>query len=271
MAAFGQGLKIHIPKGRLAMRRTNLVCSAALALFCVMVASAQFPPKSIVVTHDLKPKLGADVEAALKRHIDWHRQQNDTWTYVTWQIVSGERSGHYAVATFGHDWKDFDDRAKFQEADEANVRQTLAPTVESVDHSYYLYRADLSLPVQDQTGPTPYAEVITFFLKPDGWPPDMENTIKKVNEAAKKSNYPLHGEWYGLLNGGEDSMVLVIPHKNWADFQPPDKEFMAMLNEVYGDQITRGLFHQFGTNVRASRSEIFRHRPDLSYVPQASQ
>jgi len=203
------------------MRRPNLACSAALALFYAIAAVAQFPPKSIAVTHDIKPKAGSEFESALKDHLEWHRQQKDTWTYFTWQIMSGERSGHYLVGSPGHDWKDFDERAKFEEADEANVRVTLAPALDSVTHSYYLYRADLSVPMQDQTGPAPYNETITFFLKPDAWLPDMENAIKKVNKAAKKSNYPLHGDWYGLLNGGENAIVLAISHKNWADFQPP--------------------------------------------------
>ena len=253
------------------MRRTDLVCSAALALFYATVASAQVPPKSIAVVHDVKPKVGADFDAAMKRHLEWHRQQKDTWALFTWEIISGERSGRYVVISFGHDWKDFDDRTKFQEADEANVRLTLTPVVDSVTDSYYLYRADLSVTMQDQTGPAPYDEVITFFLKPDAWPPDMENTIKKINEAAKKSNYPLHGEWYELLNGGEDAMVLAIPHKNWADFQPPDKGFVAMLNDAYGEQLNRDLFGRFNRNVRAERSEIIRYRADLSYVPQPSQ
>jgi hypothetical protein len=253
------------------MRRTTIVWSVALVLSCAFGARAQFPSKSIAITHDVKPKLGADFEAVLKRHMEWHRQQKDTWTYVTWQIMTGERSGHYFVASVGHDWKDFDDRAKFQEADDANVRVTLAPAVDSVNHAFYLYRADLSTPMQNDTGPAPYSEVITFFLKPGGWFPDMENAIKKVNEAANKSNYPLHGNWYGLLNGGEGAIVLAIPHKNWADFQPSGKGFVAMLNDVYGEQMTHDLFSRFDNNVRTTRSEIFRHRPDLSYVPQASQ
>jgi hypothetical protein len=253
------------------MRRTNLFCSAVLALLCAMGANAQFPVRSVAVTHDVKPKQGADFEAALKRHFDWHRQQKDTWSYFTWQILTGERSGQYVVASFGHDWKDLDARTTFQEADDANVRETLASATDSVIHSYYLHRPDLSVPLQDPGGPVPYTEINTYFMTPDGWPPEMEEAIKKVNEAAKKANYPLYGEWYALLNGGEDALVLAIPHKNWADFQPPGNGFPAMLNGVYGEQRTRDLFAQFNRNVRASRSEIFRYRSDLSYLPQGSQ
>ncbi len=253
------------------MRKARVVLSSVFALLVALSASAQFPPKSIAVIDDVKAKPGADFEAAHKRHLQWHHQQHDTWSFVVWQIISGERSGNYVAGTFGHDWKDFDDRAKFEEADEAAFMQTVWPAVESATTSYWLYRADLSLPEPGQTGPEPYAEVITFFLKPDAWEPDVEESIKKINGALKKGNTALHGEWYQLLNGGPDAMALVMGHKSWADFQPPGKDFFTVVTEAYGPQLTRTLFRTFGENMRATRSEIMHYRPDLSYIPEASK
>ena len=253
------------------MRKHGIVCATVCALVFGAAARAQVPPKSITVIHVIKVKPGADFEAALKRHMQWHQAQKDTWALYTWQIISGERTGQYVVGTGGHDWKEFDDRAKFQEADMANVREVVFPAAESASTAYFLRRPDLSVPAAPEGSPDPYVEVITFFTKPSAWEPDMDNAIKKVNEAAKQSQYPLHGEWYNLVNGGEAAMVLAIGRKNWADFQPPEKTFGAMLGEVYGPQLTRALFKQFYGSVRAVRSEIFQYRPDLSYLPGASQ
>lgn len=253
------------------MRNASIVLPSVFALLVALSASAQFPSKSVAVIYDVKAKPGADFEAAGKRHMEWHRQQHDTWSYAVWQIVSGERSGNYAGGTFGHDWKDFDERAKFDEADVSNFRQTMGPVVDSVATSYWLYRADLSLPVEGQTAPDPYSEVITFFLKPDAWMPDVEDSIKKINEALKKGNPAIHGVWYQLLNGGPDALVLVVGHKSWGDFQPSGKEFFTVLTEAYGPQLTRSLFRTFGENISATRSEIVHYRPDLSYMPEASK
>jgi hypothetical protein len=253
------------------MRRKSIVLLSVFVLLVTLPASAQFPSKSVAEIYEVKPKAGADYEAAHKRHIEWHRQQHDTWSYAVWEIISGERSGTYIGGTFGHDWKDFDQRAKMEEADLANFRQTMGPAVQSIAASYWLHRADLSLPVEGQTGPDPYAEVITFFLKPDAWEPDVEESIKRINDALRKGNPAIHGVWYQLLNGGPDALVLAIDHKSWGDFQPSGKEFFTVLTEAYGTQLTRSLFRMFGENISATRSEIFHYRPDLSYTPEASK
>ncbi len=33
---------------------------------------------------------------------------NDPWDWYGWYVISGERSGHFIDATFGHSWSDFD-------------------------------------------------------------------------------------------------------------------------------------------------------------------
>jgi hypothetical protein len=125
------------------MHRTRIVLSSVFVLLVTLSASAQFPPKSVAEIYEVKPKAGADFEAAGKRHMEWHRQQHDTWSYAVWEIISGERTGTYIGGTFGHDWKDFDERAKLEEADLANFRQTMGPAVQSIAASYWLYRAEV--------------------------------------------------------------------------------------------------------------------------------
>jgi len=250
------------------MRKTLIVLPSLFVLLVALSASAQFPSKSVAEIYEVKPKAGADFEPAAKRHMEWHRQQHDTWSYAVWEIISGERTGTYLGGTFGHDWKDFDERAKLEEADRANFRQTMGPAVQSMAASYWLYRADLSIPVEGQTGSAPYIELITFFLKPDAWTPDVEDSIKKVNEALRKGNPANHGEWYQLLNGGPDALVLAIGHNSWGDFQPSGKDLFTVLTEAYGPQLTRSLFRAFGENISATRSEIVHFRPDLSYLPE---
>ena len=233
---------------------------------------AQFPAKSVALIYESRSKPGADFEAAAKAHFAWHKQQNDTWSYSLFQVISGERTGEYIGGTFGHDWKDFDEHAKFEQADMANARETLFPAIESFKTSYWLYRRDLSLNVPEQSGPDPLVEVITFYLKPDAWMPAVEDVIKKVNDAAKKSNYSIHGGWYQLLNGDDGSqLVLTVGHKTWADMQPPNKTFEAMLAEVYGADATHSLFKTFDGSLRRSRSEIIQYRPDLSYLPEPAK
>ena len=56
----------------------------------------------------LTVKTGHDVqwEQAFKEHLDWHRHHNDTWTWNTYMIVSGERLGQYITMSSDHAWAD---------------------------------------------------------------------------------------------------------------------------------------------------------------------
>ena len=52
----------------------------------------------------LRPHDGdtVDFEAGYIRHLDWHRQANDTWAWYGWTIWAGERQRWFVYATFGH-------------------------------------------------------------------------------------------------------------------------------------------------------------------------
>jgi hypothetical protein len=95
-------------------------------------------------------------EAGRKKHMGWHKTQKDTWAWHTWEVVSGESTGTYHTGTFGHAWKDFDGRDKFDQQDTADVKKTFGPTVARFFTSYYVRRADLSLS-RPPTRPRPSA------------------------------------------------------------------------------------------------------------------
>jgi hypothetical protein len=58
----------------------------------------------------LRPHDGAtaDFEAGNSRHLEWHRQANDPWSWYGWTIWAGERQRWFVYATFGHAAADFD-------------------------------------------------------------------------------------------------------------------------------------------------------------------
>ena len=251
------------------MRRL-FVFLTLIALAAAMPAGAQMPAKSLVrvVTVKAKPGTGQQFEEGLKRFHAWEHQQNYPFAYYAWTIVSGERTGQYVLASFGHDWKDFDETEKFNAGAGAQIRADLAPYTESVTISYYVQRSDLSVMASPPGGsPLPFSELTTFFLKP-GADPANEDVIREVGAAIQKSHWPAKPvNWYQLVNGGEgDELVLASGRNNWADFQPPEKTLAQMLAEVYGKDGAQALFAKFNRGLRSVRTEITRYRPDLSYI-----
>jgi hypothetical protein len=211
----------------------------SLGVVCVLLALpalAQQPEEGTVTFGVLlTPKAGMEqqFEAGLKKHRDWHKQQNDSWTWLTAQILNGPRAGSYWVFTPWHRWEDFDNPPVAEEADAADRRANLDPYVESVEPSHWLYRAEVSRSWPRSEVPA-LIEVLRFQVYYDKGS-DFEYAIEKFHHAIEKTNWPVRYLWYELRSGGEGPLYgLVLPRDNWAGFKPLEKPFPAMLEEAYG-------------------------------------
>jgi hypothetical protein len=240
----------------------GFVCLLAFPLL------AQEKPGTVVTAFFVKPKAGTrqQFEQANKRHMEWHRQQKDTWAVDVWEIISGDRTGQYGYYTFGHHWKDFDNRAKFEEADEADYFANVGPYVEPVLARYDIAHPEISRPTEGQF---PFAEVLEYHLNMSG-EPDFLMAVRKVHEAIQKSNNPVYYAARELYNGGEHPTYwFVFPRKNWADFEPPEQTIPALLEKVYGRDEAESILKLFDKSVHRVQSQIIAFRPDLSYLPPA--
>ncbi len=240
---------------------------ASMLLLALPLGAQQ---ESVMVTRVVvvKPKAGMQqqFEEALKRHLQWHRQ-NDPWTYWGWQIITGDRTGQYVVGTFGHRWEDFDTHAKFDPADQADANANVAQYLESANFSLLAFHPEISR-LPDEEVPSPLVEVITYLVNGDS-ESEFNYTLRKIHEAIGKTKWVPYYAWYELANGGEHpTYILVIPHNTWAEFQPPKKTFPAMLEEAYGREEADSLVKSLNRTVRSVRSEVGRFRTDLSAQPK---
>jgi hypothetical protein len=254
--------------------RKVFVALGFIALAIALPAGAQMAPKSLnrVIVVKTKPSMSAQWEAGVKKLNDWARQHNLLLANQCWEIISGPRTGQYAITSPGHDWKDFDAAEKASQGVRAQILADVDPYTESHLTSFWEYREDLSGHAFDTSqSPPAFVEVATYFLKPGGGQA-VTDAIKAANAAIEKSHWPgKPSGWWSLLNGGDGpQMALVTGRENWADFQPPEPNFIKMLSDVYGQEGAAALGKKFFSGLRSWRSEIWRSRPDLSYIP-ASQ
>jgi hypothetical protein len=251
------------------MRATRAVFGTVLTLVAVIPALAQQPGKLAEIhINRVKPGITQQYEAGRKKHMAWHKGQNDTWSWYTWAVVTGQGTGSYVIGTFEHNWKDLDGREKFNQADAADAQANMGSYLAGEEQSYYLYRDDLSL-AQQAFPPAPLISITHFMLKPDGTN-EFVDAVKKVNDGIKKTNYPSAGasRWYQLTNGGEGPhFVLVGDRANWGSFQPPtDKSLDAMMEDAYGKEQGAAILSTLRKAVHSIYTEALQYRPDLSYV-----
>ena len=68
-----------------------------------------------------KPGMGQQYEFGRKKHMQFHRDQKDTWTWNTFAVETGDNAGMYVTSSCGHAWKDFDEwEARMGKADTAD-------------------------------------------------------------------------------------------------------------------------------------------------------
>lgn len=248
------------------MKRTVCLILGTAVLSLPLLAQPE-PPGAIAKIYTLKPKPGMEdaFEKAYKQHLQWHRDQNDTWNWDAWQYESGDRLGQYAIVTSGHQWADFDNRGEMGRADEADANQRLRPLLESVTADWSLAHYQMSrLPAG-----MPQAQVVRvteYHLHP-GKDLDFAAAISKANEALTKANWGQPVLWTQALTGTTGVFSAVEFHENWAGLQPAETSVLQALEEVLGHAETSRLAETFWSCQKSSQSYILRYRADLSYSP----
>lgn len=215
-----------------------------------------------------KPGEAQQYEAGRKKHMQFHRTQKDTWTWNTWEIMTGENTGTYVTSSCGHAWKDLDEwEGRMGKADTADGAVNLAPHSMGGRNGVYVYRSDMSLAAANQP-PSPMTAVTVFVLHP-GAAPDFVAAVRKVNEAvSKQPDWPKTSGWLQLVNGGEGpTFVLLSARKNWADFAPLPKSVGEALTEAFGKDASDQIQKTIRDATAQQFTETAEYREDLGYAP----
>ncbi len=249
------------------MRRTGIFLVVLLLMVLALPVLAQEEEGTIarIVFFRAKPGMQQQLEEGLKKHMAWHKAQNDPWASAVWSYISGEETGMYGGGTFGHKWEDFDNPPVDQAAHRADLVENIFPyQAPGTQLRYYKFLPKVSKPLGT---PAAMSQILIFRVR-FGKSEEFASLIKKFHAAIEKTNWPVHYGWYVLVNGGPGpEYVLVFPRENWASLKGPEKPFPAMLAEAVGQEEAEALLERLRKVVKSESSTLARNRPDLSYVP----
>jgi len=181
-----------VPQGRLVLVGAALLVGAVLP--APLVAQSEKGPYARIAL--LRPHDGktVDFEAGYIRHLDFHRQARDTWTWYGWTVWAGERQRWFVYATFGHSAASLDNPVPPAEDERDNIAN-VTPHAEFVGNALYEYLPGLSRGTGEPQL-TARLELTTVDLGPGTAP---------AFEAALGAEQPrLQGEtlWYRMVAGG---------------------------------------------------------------------
>jgi len=254
------------------MKANKAFWAVAVASLLALPMWAQQKPGTLSSFEFQTPKTGMvqQYEAGRKQKVQWHKQQNDKQPLLVWEIVSGDHTGTYIVGREGQHWSDLDKPSVPDAADLAEYNKEVGQYVGSLVTRYYNYIPDESrMPASGL--PTHYAEISIYRVK-FGHYSEFRTVMSRVTAAIKKTNWNPTGTyaWYEIANGGPmGEFVLVLPHKNWAEFedQPNVKPFPEMLREGLGPLEAESVMRTLDSAIAEGSTEIVEFRQDLSYVP----
>lgn len=253
-------------------RTIAFVSIAALFLLSLAPLGAQEEEGAIAVVNRVTPKAGmaSSYEEGLETHNEFHAKHGDSRSWLTWQVIGGERAGDYLRAGFDFEWSDFDVEPTPSLADDtADEEVNTRPHLESSTTQYYRLMTAHSRP-PDEEGPSPMAVLYHDRVIAEK-EADYLNAISKLPEALEKADSPVHYFLYRLeLGGDHPTYVWSLPREEWADFADPEKTFRTVLEEAYGETEADNILHTFTSSSHGVTSEVAIYRADLSYIPAAT-
>jgi hypothetical protein len=251
------------------MRSTVMSVTGALALLASVSVSAQTPPPdSVTEVLRQKPRQGMvkEYEASRKKHMAWHKAQNDTWAWDVFEITTGPDTGGYLIASGNHQWMEMEEwDAKLGDADGADSAASMGATIDSTKRAYWTQLNAISrLPAAHER--TPLLTVTLYHAKP-GSDPALRAAVSKINAALDAGKYPIHTIWYALSNGGAGPTYAVVAPRAGLGEMAPSPSLLDVLQEQLGKPAADALVKSFFDNIVGTETELLHRRPDLSYVP----
>lgn len=244
----------------------------SLLLFVLLLAvpaGAQDKSGTVTRWYLSTVKTGHDLqwEQAFKEHVGWHRQHNDSWTWHTYMIVSGDRLGQYITMSADHAWADFDapDVSELEHA--ADTSSKLGPHIESMHSGFWNEILAFSRP-PDNPPPFPLIQIIDYRIKP-AKRGVFEQNVAQFGEALDTTDFPAAYLWFVKPHGGAAARTFtrIVPRSNWASMEPGSRSSYDAMTETFGAAGLEAWIASFGESVEWLTSELWQYRSDLSHVP----
>lgn len=237
---------------------------ALAALGAAVPARAQQPspgftagPYARIVVLEPKPGQQSAFEAGYQRHLEWHRGQNDPWTWYGWSFVLGERLGLFVDGTFGHAATDFD-AAVQPAADAADNAVNVAPYADFRSHGVY-ERLDLLSWGAALPDTSAFLALTTYRIVP-GQERAFEGALAEYRSRWPREEINRY-TWFRLRIGGPTAQYLLLRSVPTLAAAAELSDFVQA-GQVRGTNIAPAL-----RGVESVRSELLRYRPTLSYQP----
>ncbi len=190
----------------------------------------------------LRPHDGdtVDFEAGYIRHLDWHRQANDSWKWYGWTIWAGDRQRSFVYATFNHTSASLNAPVSPADDERDNI-VNVTPHAQFTGSALYEFLPEISHG-SGEPSPAARVEMLTIELNP--------GAEKAFVDALRSETAQNETLWYRMIAGGAAPRYLRLR---------PRASIGALLDE------REELPENAARFIAKATIEILAFRPTLSY------
>jgi hypothetical protein len=202
-----------------------------------------------------KPNEGEmqNFENGYKQHLNWHKMNNDKWSWYGWFIVSGPRYGQFVDATFNHSWAEFDNPVKPEE-DMADNRVHVFPFGE-IQNVFKVSFMPNNSTTDTFRNKLKIVRLVTINTNSIDSGLKIVDKLKDFYILSKIESF----RTYKLIDGGStNEIILMLGFSSWNNYSITEQ-----LKEKI-EEIEQQLKHKVITSVN---SETMIYRTDLSLFP----
>lgn len=212
--------------------------------------------------YKLKNEIGMEdaFNTGYERDLEWHKSQNDQWTWIGWYVTNGSRRGYFIDATPNHLWSDFDNW-NVNTAENSRLNKIhWVPYVESSDGSYKVILNEFSSYTRDWFKTT-YLQV--FHVSIDLQKEILFSLFLKDFSINLKNKIPNSSfVWMKTASGGlTTEYSLFLTANKVQDLEKIYKIFHA-------SEMSNELWKKYSQSVIKNESELWRYISKLSYFPE---
>lgn len=245
----------------------------ALALLGSMTAQAADKPSTMVIrdyTDMVAPADQQAYETGVKNFNQCLHQHGFKYTWTAWTHETGDTYS-YSYTSDPVSWGSFDEMDSAGKACEAVIRSEVNPHLKSETSAFMKPMSDLSHMAKDMDKMAPaFIEVVYFTLKPGHEAQDaFEATVKKIADAANKSNWQAHFQVGKLMYAGEGApdYILVSPDKSWAEVgEEANPPLWKMIESVYGKSDAATMRKTLNDVIKDESAHVDSYNAELTYT-----
>ena len=216
-----------------------------------------------VVTITAKDGHQKALEDAITAYHHAMADKEGAWRYQWFSVITGPDTGKYIARSGGHNYADFDATHDWDEAADAKFASDVAPHIASAVTT--MTRGDDEIGIwPDSMEGYNYFSLTTWHVK-QGRNNAFNEGLKKIDATLKAGGWPTYYAFVYPVSGGKGNELLIVsPHKNFADLAPQEPKFMDVMGKAMGEEEAAAFMSEWATNYYPGQNRLVKYRAELS-------